>query len=200
MYDITPEQNGQLKTWAGQRDALLLEVSNLRIEKEKLETQINNLSGAKTFVERETNQLLGRLAELSKKEKETGDLISNEIHNKLIVKTKLESEVTNLQKQIEILNPQKESLKSDIFTLTETFKTISQRSGVLEKVVDHVTKVSEFNVNTFDTLMVSLKKQIEDLISITKKTAGDTDMVMKELPKVFFDVQRASLQKHKING
>ena len=34
-HEITPIQKDQLNTWAGQRDAILLEISNLELEQGK---------------------------------------------------------------------------------------------------------------------------------------------------------------------
>ena len=198
MYTQTPEQKEQLKTWAGQRDALLLEVSNLRTEKEKLETQMNNLSGAKSLVERETNLLLGRLEELVKKERESSALISTEIHNKLLTKTKLESEVTNLEKQVSLLAPKKETLKNDLLILTKTFESMSQRVGVLDKVVDHVTRVSEGNANEIERLVSTLKASLKDLVDVNQKNVTATNQVLDKLPAMLVELQKHRLVRSKI--
>jgi DNA repair exonuclease SbcCD ATPase subunit len=198
--EITPEQKAQIETWAGQRDAILLEISNLRTEREKLETMNRNLATSCGMIEEKFNRLIGRLTELDKVEKDYNDITSNELHNTLIVKARLESEVTSLEKVIKALSPQKESLQKDITALTDIYNTMNNRAGVLEKVVAHVTTTSEKNVAVFDELVSKVSKSMQELIAVNKKAVSETDMVVKELPKVFFDVQRASLQKHKING
>jgi len=50
MEEITVEQKGQLKTWSGQRDVLLSEISILRDEKSKLEKTNREITNSLTDV------------------------------------------------------------------------------------------------------------------------------------------------------
>lgn len=198
MEEILPEQKNQLKTWAGQRDAILLEISNLQVTKEKLQIDNIALSSSNTDIVDRMNQIIGRIEELNKKEKESVLLISKEVANLDSRKTCLETEIKNLEQIIKILSPQKESLEKDIISLTEVFYTINDRASVLDKVVDHVTVVSNANVKIVDELVNNLKNSLEEIVEINKKNVFETNVVIEKLPKMLVEAQKHGLIKNKI--
>lgn len=197
MEEITPEQKAYLATFAGQRDAALLEISTLQVAKEKLELANKNLAVSSTEIQNDINQKIGRLAELDKLEREYDDIVSGSLTKHLVEKTRLESEVINLQKIISILTPQKESLGKDISLLTETYNTMENRVGVLNKVIAHVTKVSEDNINKIDSVVVNLKKGLEEIVEVNKKNVAATNQVLTELPRMLVELQKHGLIKNK---
>lgn len=197
--EITPEQKEQLKSWAGQRDSVLSEISNLRTIKEKLEKENRELSDSNSEIDIRVNQSVGRIEELSKKERELESLLSKDIASLSSEKNVLESEITNLKKIVEVLEPQKKSLETSISFLTETFNSLHERVGVLDKVVGHVTTVSDKNVSVISDLVSSVKASLQEIIDINLSNVEKTNVVIKELPVVFLEVKRKSLIREVIN-
>lgn len=198
MEEITPEQKAYLETFAGKRDAALLEISNLRNQSESLASLNKLLAASNTEIQTQVQQAVGRLTELDKIEKEYDDVVSGSLTKHLIEKTRLESEVTNLQKLVAVLTPQKESLQKDISSLTEIFNTVNNRVGVLDKVVDHVTRISEQNSNTIESLVSGLKLSLKELTDINESNVIKTNQVLDKLPKMLVELQRTHLIKNKI--
>lgn len=195
---MNPEQNEQLKTWAGQRDALLLEISNLRIEKERLEKANVEVANSNTDIISQVNKITGRIEELNKKEAELVTLQSKEISSLQIEKVGLESDVSNLWKIINLLSQQKETIQKDISSLTDTFVRVNNQVFDLDKIVDHVTRISTDNVTVFESLMSNLKKTLGELIDVNTKNVFETNVVIEKLPQMLVEVRKQHLMRNKI--
>jgi len=198
MQEITPEQKEQLKTWAGQRDALLSEISALRDEKEGLEQKNREVADSNTEITASINKVIGRIEELEKKEKDlvTRQLI--ELSRIQVEKAGVESDIENLSKIVGILNSQKKNIEDDIVSLTDVFKKIDGQVSDLNKIVDHVTRVSSDNVVVFDTLMANLKKTLGELIDVNTKNVFETNVVIEKLPQMLVEARKQSLTRNKI--
>ena len=198
MQEITPEQKEQLKTWAGQRDALLSEISALRDEKEGLEQKNREVADSNTEITASINKVIGRIEELEKKEKDlvTRQLI--ELSRIQVEKAGVESDIENLSKIVGILNSQKKDIEDDIVSLTDVFKKIDGQVSDLNKIVDHVTRVSSDNVVVFDTLMANLKKTLGELIDVNTKNVFETNVVIEKLPQMLVEARKQSLTRNKI--
>jgi chromosome segregation ATPase len=192
------EQNEQLTTWASQRDAILLEISNLRTEGERLIASNKNLADSNTEIQKAVAISIGRMNELDKQERDYENICSNEIMNLSIKKTRLEGEVTSLTNKVSLLESEKKSLIETINFLKSVHEIIFARTGSLDKVIDHVTRVSEQNSNDISLLTSKLKETMKDLIDINNKNVAETNIIIEKLPKVFFDVQRKSLIRERI--
>jgi chromosome segregation ATPase len=198
MEEITPEQKEHLKTWAGQRDLLLSELSSLQNQKEKLEEGVKNAAASYTDIETSCNQVLGRIVELKRKEAELPLLISKEIAGLQSQKSVLESEITNLSKIVVILTEQKASLEKDVSSAISKFDILKSEALLLGKIVDHVTVVSSENVKKIDTLVVELGKSLEEIIAVNRKNVLETNIVIDKVPKMIMECQKHGLIKNKI--
>lgn len=196
--EITPEQKGHLETWAGQRDAILLEISSLQSEKEQLELKNITLAESYTDIELRMNQNVGRIEELKKKEAELPLLISKEISSLNSEKSILQTEVTQLKSVLEVLKSDKEEVKADIASAISTFSVVKAESLLLEKIVDHVTKTSESNVKKIDSLVENLAKSLEEIIEVNKKNVAETNVVLDKLPRMLVEIQKRGLIKNKL--
>ena len=198
MEEITPEQKGQLKTWAGQRDALLLEISNLRTAKEALVTSNKEMAHSYSNTNDNMNQVIGRIEELKKKEAELPLLISKEVASLQSRKNCLETEITNLSKLVEVLTVQKTSLEKDVSSALATFNVVKDEAITLDGVVDHVTRVSKNNVTLIDGLVAKLARSLEEIIEVNKKNVSETNVVIDKLPRMLVEIQKRGLIKNKI--
>lgn len=196
--EITPEQKAHLETWAGQRDAILSEISGLQTVKEELQKNNQAISDSSTEIENRIVFMKGQIEELSIKDKELPLLISKEVASLEYQKSTLESEITTLTKLVKVLSEQKDSIVKDTYLLTEIYNTINERVGVLDKVVDHVTKVSEQNKFVIEDLIESIKTSSQAVIDINKKNVSETNMVLEKLPAMLVELQKQKLIRHNI--
>ena len=198
MEEFTKEQKAQLKTWAEQRDELLLMIQNLRVEQEKLQVLNKELANANSDIEARMNVIKGRIEELSLKEKEYISLIPKELSLLESKKTLLESELNLLQKTINALVPQKASLETDIEKALSVFNIVKGETLLLDQVVDRVTSVSKKNQERIDLLVHNLAKSLEEIIEVNRKNAFETNIVIDKVPKMIMEAQKHGLIKNKI--
>jgi len=195
--EFTTEQKQQLKTWAEQRDELLSGISVLKTEKEKLESKNKELASSRSEIEAAMNVIKGRIEELKIKEKELPEVISKEVAFFQSKKTSLESEITVLQKLLNVLQPQKEGLEADIANALAVFEVIKGETLLLDKVVDKVTVVSKQNTDKINTLVTGLAASLEEIIAVNKKNVQETNVVLDKLPRLLMDMQKRGLIKPK---
>jgi predicted nucleic acid-binding Zn-ribbon protein len=196
--EITPEQKAYLATFAGRRDAALLEISNLQIAKEKLEKSNKEIAISYSDTEARMNKVLGRIEELTKKEAELPLLIARDIVSLESRKTCLATEVTSLTKMIDVLTVQKASLEKDVSSALTTFNTVKDETLLLDRVVDHVTKVSVDNARDINMIVADLKKSLEEIVAVNKKNVFETNLVIEKLPAMLVEAQKHGLIKNKI--
>ena len=194
MTLIDPQE--QLNSFAAQRDALLLEVSTLKTEQEGLTKKNKELAVSNTEIEQRVNQAIGRIKELQDREADLLASISKEVSLLQNEKNLLEVTVSTLKKEVEALSAQEEKLKVSLSCMTDIFDKIQGRSEVLDKVVNYVIGVNEKNVKVIDTMVEGLKTKVNELIDISDKNIEKTNNVITELPKVFVEVQRQSLERN----
>ena len=195
MDEFTKEQKDQLKTWAEQRDAVLLEISNARTIEERLQITNRELAESSTNIVAQMNTVLGRIEELLKKEAELPALITREIATLQSKKSGLESQIPPLEKIVEILTSQKTSLQVDVASVLNTFEAINGQSLLLEKVVDKVTVISKTNTDKINSLVSDLAKSLEEIITVNKKNVLETNVVIEKLPAMMMELQKAGLLK-----
>ena len=195
--EITPEQKEQLKTWAGQRDILLSEISSLRTVKDKLEDESRSLASSNTDIETRMTVIQGRIEELKIKEAELPLLISKEVAHLESQKSSLESVIENLAKIVPILTEQKESLEKDVTFALSTFNIVKDEALLLDKVVDRVTQVSAANTKKIDDLVVGLSNSLEEIVEVNKKNVFETNVVIEKLPAMLMELQKHGLIKHR---
>lgn len=194
---ITPEQNGQLTTWSGKRDALLLEISNLELAKERIKAENKGLAESYTDANKQMNIVRGRIEELKAKEAELPLLISKEVANLESTKRYLEAQIIGLKNTIEALNNQKTSLEKDVSFSLSMLEKSRNDTLLLDKVVGHVTSVSEKNVKVIDSLVERVAKSLEEIVEVNKKNVLETNVVINEVPRMLMEIQKSGLIKHR---
>lgn len=200
MYneEITPEQKAYLATFAGRRDAALLEISNLQIAQEKIEKTNKELAKSCSDTEVRMNQIIGRIEELQKKEAELPLLVSKEIASLQSQKTCLETEIMNLSKLVEVLTVQKTSLEKDVSSALATFTALKDKAISLDAIVDHVKRVSGDNERDINSLVSNLKSSLEEIIEVNKKNVFETNVVIDKLPRMLVEIQKKGLISKKL--
>ena len=198
MDEFTKDQKNSLKTWAEQRDEVLLEIETSRVTNEKLQVVNKELADSNTDIEARMNVIIGRIEELKIKESELPKVISKEVALLESKKTTLESEVILLGKMIEILKPQKDSLEVSIEKALATFETVKEETLLLDKVVDRVTQVSKNNSEKINLLVSDLETSLIEIIEVNRKNVLETNIVIDKVPKMIMECQKHGLISNKI--
>ena len=190
MNPFTPEQNAQLTSWASERDSILSEIAVKRDELKNLTKQNENLAQSNTDLTNRINQSIGRLRELEKKEKEIQVMVSAEVSVLFMQKSALQSEVTAITKQVEMLDTQKRVLTYDITTFKDVYDRIVDRTAALDNIMNHVVAISDENIRKVDILMGNLAGSIQKVLDVNEANVNKANMVIMEMPKMFFELQR----------
>lgn len=196
--EFTIEQNNNLKTWAEQRDFILLELSNVKNELEIKQTLNKELANSNSDIETRINENRGRFEELKIKEAEYKPVISKEIASLETTKSTLQEGNSTLVKITEILNTQKRSLENDISFALSTFGVVKDEALFLGKIVGKVTTVSKINTDRINILVDNLAKSLEEIIEVNKKNVSETNLVIDKLPRIIMELQKKKLINNKI--
>lgn len=194
---MTAEQKEKLLTWSGQRDTLLLEISNLRTAEEKLRVTNKDLANSNTDIIAQMNKVQGRIEELKAKEVDLPQVLSKEVAYLESKKSTLESEITLLIKLVEALTTQKTSLEADVSFALSAFDVVKGETLLLDKVVDRVTQVSQANTAKIDLLVSNLATSLEEIVEVNRKNVFETNVVIEKLPAMLMEAQKHGLIKNR---
>ena len=176
MNDFTPEQQNQIKTWASERDSLTSEIASKRAENESLKKSNSNLCISNTELSERILVSEGRLKELASREKEIMTLTSLEVADLEKVKTRLETEVFSLKKDIENLNNE----------------GVFERAQTLDGIFSHATQVNDENVAKMNNLMIEMTNSVQKLYDTNEANIEKANYYINELSKIFFIAQKTS--------
>ena len=199
MNELTPEQAAQLASWVVQRDAILMDIANLRTEQHKLTLSNQGLAESNTEIQDKINVGLGRLEELDKKEKLYEEIISTNLSDSLVQKSQLQSEITGLKNEIGLLFSQKETLVDLILNLTSIHNKLSESAAETERMIGAVTEVNSDNAKELQNLLIEVKNQVKQIIDINESNVAKTNVVINDLPKIIFDLQRELFERKQFN-
>lgn len=192
---LTPEQNKQLGVWAGKRDAILKSISDKTVEEESLTKKVKALSDSSTELTTKIQQSEGRLIELDKKEKERGSLISVEVSDLTAKKSVLQTEVSNLDKDILERQDKKKVLDADIEKVAKLLESIFGRASEMEKVIGDTVAVNSQNSREIINVLTQAKEQLREVIEIGNKNVEQTNKVILELPKIVVDLHKDVIER-----
>jgi len=195
---MTSEQTEKLETWAGQRDALLSEISSLKTAGETLLATNKSLADSNTDIQTRMDIIRGRIEELKIKESELPPLMLKEVAFLESKKTTLESEITALGKILKVLTVQKISLESDVSSALATFDVVKGEALLLDKIVNDVTVVSKSNTDKINLLVSNLAKSLEEIIEVNRKNVLETNIVVAKVPAMLLELQKNKLIRPKI--
>lgn len=193
--ELTPEQKAQLSSWVSQRDLILVDIANKRVEQEKLTLTNKNLAASNTEIQDSINRSKGRLEELDKLEKEYEGITSNELASILAQKTQLETDVAGLKKEIGILITERDDLLAAIQKLVAIHKTLSESANVVEGQIGKVSEINTANRREVEMLIDKVKSEVQKVLDVTALNVDKTNAVINELPKMIFDLQREILER-----
>ena len=191
--ELTPEQNGQLKTWVGKRDSILAEIAVAQSSLEGLTSKNKNFSDSNTDIQTRIHQSQGRLDEMTKKEEEYTLLVNAEIPILESKKTFLETRIADLEKMVLFLTAEKDSLLKTIDSLSNVHDRVFDRASELDKKVSEVIQINYRNIQDIENFMISLKNSVAEIIKINQENVKAGNQMVTELPRVFFELKRKHL-------
>lgn len=197
--DLTPEQKEMLTTWVGQRDSLLKEISELRIQQESLVVSNKNLSESNTEIANKIQQSIGRLEELKKKEEERISLIDINISENLKKKSLLEVEISKLLSEISFLKDNKENLFNDIKNITSTHELIFNQTGNISRIINETVILNSENTRQIKNILVDAGNELEKITKFAEKNVEVTNKAILEIPKIIVDIHRDVIERRKIS-
>ena len=197
--EITPEQKGQLSSWAVRRDAVLAEISVAQTLKEKLQKANTEIAISSQAIQKRIDESEGRLEELNKREKEYEVIISTELADLNSQKSALQAEVTALKADINLLTSKKDLLTQTISSLTDVHEKVFSRASNLDKAVAEVTHINAKNIREIELLLNTLATTTKEMVDINKKTIEEANKVTIQLPQIVFDLQRNLLERKNKN-
>lgn len=175
MENLNPEQKSQLKTWAGQRDAMLGEVAVQTRERDRLTPIVKDLSESVSDLTKREIELKASIRIMEEVEEERGLLISRELVAKIQKKTVLDAEIAERERCIEKQKAQKEELKTDIKTLTDVHDRVFERASGLDVAVKQVMQSTTENLNLTRDMVGSVRTEVESISENLKNKNADTD-------------------------
>lgn len=159
--DLTQEQKDQMKTWAQIRDEQI--ALNLIEQKKGEELLKRNLELVSSNADLETRVKNHEaiLFTADEVEKQRGITIRADIAALERSKILLEATVTSLKGEEKILWNNKETLKDDIKLLQDLHNKIFNKVSMLDKIVDHVVKTSEKNMEFLNKIVSQARLIVE---------------------------------------
>lgn len=158
---MTQEQINQIKSWSEERDVLLEELKNIRLEKDKLLKDCSDLAESKSTIKKETILLEKKIESLNEVEKEKCKSVSTQLFVLMNEKNILEKEIAPLKKELEILNKNKSELELSMSLLVPVYDRVTWQVNQLTDTIQLVTNATTKNVSEVNQLVVKLKELIK---------------------------------------
>jgi len=198
MNELSLEQKKQLDSWASQRDAILVDISNKRTEKEALIKTNKDLASSNTEIANKIEQSIGRLLELEKKEEERAKLTTSEIALLISQKSKLEGDVSLLNHNVAILLDSKEALFDDIERIRKIHEAVFSRTSEIERIVGETITINSTNAREIVSILAQAGAELKKVIDIGSENVVLTQRLVAEIPKVVVDLHRDVIERKKI--
>jgi len=192
MNDFTPEQNNQIKTWVSERDSLTSEIASKREENESLKKSNSALAESNTELSNKILFAEGLYKELQKREKILITQTNLDLSKLESEKTRLETTVKSLEKEIEHLNVIKNNIIETTNFATATYETVLKKSKTIDSIFAKATEVNDENVAKMNNLMIELGNSVQKLYDTNEANVDKANYYINELSKIFFVVQKKS--------
>ncbi len=196
--ELTPEQQAQLNNWVGQRDSILKEIANARVEEEKLNTSNKNLSQSNTEIANKIQQGIGRLEEIDRREAERKTLVSAEVAGLETKKTGLETTVTSLESDVKSLGERKSELLRDVANITGFHDHVFEKVNSMEGIVSKVVGISSENATKITQILESAGVALQKVVDVADRNVEKTNKVILDIPQMLVDIHKGVMEKRTI--
>ncbi len=199
MDQITPEQKKQLSAWSSQRDAMLLDLSKLKDEKEKLALINRNLADSNTEISEKIQRSIGKLSYIEGLDTEREKLVKKEVVEFIEQKSILQTEVSQIKVTISELSATKQGLIEDISMLMKVHSTVFKNTTELEKVITDIVSKCSGNAREVSDILKAVEDKFKDILKLSSLNIESHTQVLNEIPKLFVELRRKSLERDIIN-
>lgn len=197
--ELTQEQKQQLVSWVSQRDSILVDIANKRVEQEQLTLSNKNLAASNAEIQGSISRSIGRLEELDKLEKEYEEIVSTTLATTLVQKTQLETEIQGLKKEISLLECERITLVGMFGDLKEIHAQYSKDANDINRAVGETVQKNSQMTTEISNLLITLKDEIKKVIDVNTANVEKTNVVINDLPRIIFDLQRELFERKKFN-
>ncbi len=194
---FTPEQNKQLASWAGERDALLKVIGERKTEAEGLTKSNQALAESNTEISNKIQQSIGRLEELEKKEKERAFLTTAENAGLTAEKSALQTEVSSLKAEIAVLLNTKKDLGADIEAIIRIHESVFARAGEIERIVGSIASVSGANSREILSILAQARNELKEIIGVGEQHVSVTRSLVESVPKLIVTLHKDVIERRK---
>lgn len=198
MNELTPEQQAMLNTWVGQRDSVLKEIANARVEEEKLLTSNKDLSQSNTEIANKIQQGIGRLEEIEKHEAERKNLVSSELVTLESKKTALETTITSLEGDVKQLGENKTELLRDVANITGFHDHVFEKAHGLVGIISESITVSQETGQKIVALLEAAGVELQKVIDVGEKNVDKTNKLVLEIPQLIVDLHKGVIERRTI--
>ena len=185
-----PNPQAQLVSWAAQRDALLGEVAGLKVQKEALTKENNELAASHTEIKRNHVDLGARLEELGRKEQELVNRLTLECVQKGLEKQTLESELASLRALVAQASEHLDTLNKTVESSRFVHEHVVGKSEFIQGRLDSAVETNRQVIKDIADMLGNLKSEVQQLHDINAENAKKTNHLIAELPRILFDIQR----------
>lgn len=193
------EKTVNLKSWVSQRDTILADISDKRIEYDKLNEINKNLAVSNTEIDQKITFKKGQHEELEKKQKEFAVLVPNEIAALYIEKSVLQEQISGYKREIELLKDTKNTLNESIGVLSVFYGKVFDRANGVESLISGIVQVSSDNATKINNILNDAAKELQKVIDLGEKNVTRTNQVILDLPKMVVDLHRDVIERRRIN-
>jgi len=190
MEQISLSQKKQTEAWATRRDEKLREISLLDIEIEAKTKKNSELGESNKEVEGQINNLLGRLAELERKEKERELLVSKEVIELESRKSTLVSEIYSLEKNKTLLENEEKKKVVTLESLSSIFDVLNRKISIASSTASSVFESGQKYSVLYKEYFDNLKGSVDALIVVNKDNTEQTKIILDKLPRFIFELQK----------
>ncbi len=159
---LDTNQTNAIKSWSEQRDTLLLEISHLKTTKENLTKSNVELANSNSEIQNSISYKRGKLDTLDLEEKNRNKIVSKELYNLIVNKSKVEINKANLTKDVEELSAKKKSLQDDINSLIPVYDRVTWQVEALNDTISHVVRVNTENIKDVNILISDMKSALQN--------------------------------------
>lgn len=190
MTQFTPAQAKAIETWTEKRDALLREIGIYESRLQVVKKDCIEGGLALDDLNKQIAEARGRLAELDALEERHKSSISVAVAELEVRKTRLETECTAMEKRLKDGAESEAQIATSIKILGEAHDKMSDQAQIVNRVVGEIIQTSQLHTSEMKTIMDSIRTVSTEVIDKGKKNIEQTNIVLGELPRFIFELQR----------
>lgn len=190
MNQFTPDQKSKLVSWAEQRDTILREIGNAKIELDSINLSKKDAAISHTEISGRISEAKGRLAEIDAAEDRYRLSIATDIAELIARKSRLESEIETKTVELKSIDEKKNLIIEMITTLTNVHDKVFDRATAMDALIGHVVEIAQKHVSDTNGFMRNLGNAFQKMIDRGELNVKQTNIVLEKLPKYIFELQR----------